>query len=80
MENKNEPAFARPFSEDRHNGDRPEHHWPSDGLTKREYAAIQFANGLVAKYNLTEPGDQAIISKMAVELADSLFTELSRPQ
>lgn len=80
MENKNQPAFARPFSEDRNSGDRPEHYWPSDWLTKREYAAIQLAQGLTTKYNLKEPGDQEIIAKMAIELADSLFTELSKPQ
>lgn len=64
----NDPAFSVVFSDDSFH----------KGLTKREYAAIHFANGLVAKYNLTEPGDQTIISKIAVELADSLFTELNK--
>lgn len=46
------------------------------GITKREYAAIQIASGLSAKYVLNKPEDQDVLVKIAIQLADTLFEKL----
>ena len=71
---KNQEKQAFPFFHDYGKEDMTN----ESGLSKREYFAILCMQGLASKYNLKEPNDQEIISKMAVELADSLLTELER--
>lgn len=48
------------------------------GFTKLEKAALIIAQGLVAKYNMKEPGDQKIIAQMSVELATEVINEANR--
>jgi hypothetical protein len=47
----------------------------SPGFTKHEYAAIIIAQGLVSKYNITKPEDQAIIAQLAKELAGEILNQ-----
>lgn len=49
-----------------------------NGLTKREYFAIQALNGLTAKYTLNSPEDQHTLAQLSVELAETLLTELNK--
>lgn len=48
------------------------------GLSKKEYAAIHIMAGLCAKYSMSTPEDQVTLSKLSVELSDSLFNELEK--
>jgi hypothetical protein len=50
----------------------------ANGLSKREYAAIHIMAGLCAKYTMNTPKDQATLSQLSVELADTLFNELEK--
>jgi len=45
------------------------------GMTLRDYFAAQALQGICAKYNIREPGDQIVIAKMSYELADSMIAE-----
>lgn len=49
----------------------------SAGLTKREYFASMFLQGLISKYSLQKPEDQDLVSKVAVELADTFIKALN---
>lgn len=46
------------------------------GLTKREYFAGLAMQGLLTKYTIKTPSDQSIITKLSIELADELLSEL----
>lgn len=91
MENKYQPAFPRPYSHDERpsgsfEGDTAETFEAQDGLSKREYAAIQIMAAIKANQEtckmiaviatenkLTLP--QAL-ARMAVTDADALLKEL----
>lgn len=47
-------------------------------LTKREYFAAMILQGLVSKYNMNAPQDQATLSQMAVELTDEFIKHLNQ--
>lgn len=73
MSNANEPAFAKPaFSTADGYGSSG-----SDGLTKREYAAIQIMAGYCANHEHTDR-NQDKLSNWAVMQADSLLAELAK--
>lgn len=55
-----------------------EYEMENKGLSKLEYASIHIMSGLAAKYSLNKPEDQETISKMAVELANTLFDILEK--
>lgn len=68
MENKNLPAF--PIDRDNSVKHLPE----NQGLTKREYFAIEIAKGLCAGNRM----NNAYIPDDAVRLADALLTSLNK--
>lgn len=82
MENKNKPAFPRPYSRDEHSGDMPENHYPFDGMSIRQYAAIKAMQGLLSnidKYDESEKGDNIkLLCADAVEIADELLNQLEQ--
>jgi hypothetical protein len=47
-------------------------------LSKKEYIATALMQGLIEKYTLERPEDQEILSKLAVELAETLILELEK--
>lgn len=51
---------------------------PSDGLSKREYAAIEAMKGLLS--NRASDVDGIVLVKAAVGLSDALFDELEKPK
>lgn len=48
------------------------------GLTKVEYFAAMAMQGLLTKYNLSNPEDQKTITKLSVELSNELIIQLNR--
>ncbi len=77
MTRPNDAATARPYSRDAHSGDRPESHWATDGLTKREHFAALALQGLCASFT---PGhvDPKNPARIAVALADALVEALNQ--
>ena len=47
-----------------------------NGLTKREYFAIQILSGLASKYTLNSPTDQETLAKLSIEMAETFINEL----
>ena len=47
-----------------------------NGLTKKEYFAIQILSGLASKYTLSTPEDQEILAKLSIEMAETFINEL----
>lgn len=66
---KVEPAFPISVSND------PEDYVAYPGLTKREYAAIQIAAGMLAR---TRWDGTEVVAEIAVEHADALLRALER--
>ena len=64
-------AFARPFSRASESG---EAYWEQNGLTRREYAAIHIAAGLVSDASEGYRPDD--LANDAVKLTDALLYEL----
>lgn len=76
--NPNEPASARPCSEDTTSGSQPEGNRTipaAEGLTKREWFAGQALLGTLAAVT-SEPSD-AYLAGRAVALADALIAALN---
>jgi hypothetical protein len=76
MNNANAPAFARPFSMDPYNGDRPIPVSESDGLTKREAFAAMAMQGLSANTKFSH-WDTDILAEKAIAQADALLAALA---
>lgn len=75
MTNPNDPAFPAPDTINYISGER---FTPLiEGLSKREHFASMFLQGLISKYSLQKPEDQDLVSKVAVELADTFIKTLN---
>lgn len=49
-----------------------------EGLTIREHFAAIAMQGLLSKYNLSNPQDQQTVTDLSVQLADSLINSLKK--
>lgn len=69
---ENPPAFPRPFSEDRHSGDRPEHYEAQAGMTLRDYFAAAALQGQMAGADWGDCSSH-VASARAYKYADAML-------